>query len=212
MPSTEPTSLFDMIFKAWAALVPLALCSVIVVAVTLERIWMFSHLRAMSVDIRQRVKELLIFGQHDAAAALLAAENNAHARMAATVLQRPNANAEEVADTLALAADKELMDAGAPVPILGTIGNIAPFIGLFGTVIGIIKSFEAIHTKGVTGYETVAPGIAEALVATAGGLAVGIIAVIANNWCSAWLERYRLSLERFATEWLYVLDDIRNGK
>ena len=66
--------------------------------------------------------------------------------------------------------------------ILGTVASSAPFIGLLGTVVGIIKSFESMAIAGTGGFAVVAAGISEALVATALGLAVAIIAVIFYNY------------------------------
>ena len=66
--------------------------------------------------------------------------------------------------------------------VLGTLGNASPFIGLFGTVVGIIKAFRDLALSGTGGPTVVAKGIAEALVATAAGLAVAIPAVIFYNY------------------------------
>jgi len=66
--------------------------------------------------------------------------------------------------------------------ILGTIGASAPFIGLFGTVVGIIKSFESIAGSGKSGFSVVAAGLSEALIATAAGIFVAVIAVIFYNY------------------------------
>jgi biopolymer transport protein ExbB/TolQ len=66
--------------------------------------------------------------------------------------------------------------------ILGTLGNIAPFIGLFGTVVGIIRAFRDLAVSGSGGPSVVAAGISEALITTAAGLVVAIPAVIAYNY------------------------------
>jgi biopolymer transport protein ExbB/TolQ len=66
--------------------------------------------------------------------------------------------------------------------ILGTVASSAPFIGLFGTVVGIIKAFESMAVSGTGGFAVVAAGISEALVATALGLAVAIIALVFYNY------------------------------
>ena len=73
--------------------------------------------------------------------------------------------------------------------MLGTVGVSAPFIGLLGTVIGIIKSFTNMAVEGSGGFAVVAGGISEALVATALGLAVGIVAVVFYNYFHTKLER-----------------------
>ena len=81
------------------------------------------------------------------------------------------------------------------LPILGTTAAIAPFIGLFGTVWGIMTSFQDIGVRGSASLAVVAPGISEALVATAAGLAVAIPAVLAYNWLQ---RRNKLIAERMS--------------
>jgi biopolymer transport protein TolQ len=82
--------------------------------------------------------------------------------------------------------------------ILATIGSVAPFVGLFGTVWGIMRSFSAIAGANNTSLAVVAPGIAEALFATAIGLFAAIPAVIAYNRMSFGINRVEARLSRFA--------------
>lgn len=82
--------------------------------------------------------------------------------------------------------------------ILATIGSVAPFVGLFGTVLGIMRSFTAIADAQSTSLAVVAPGIAEALFATAIGLFAAIPAVIAYNRFSYGINRFEARLQRFA--------------
>jgi len=83
---------------------------------------------------------------------------------------------------------------------LATVGSTAPFIGLFGTVWGIMNSFQSIAASNDTSLVAVAPGIAEALFATALGLVAAIPAVVAYNKLSGDLSRYTVRLESFGTE------------
>ena len=93
------------------------------------------------------------------------------------------------------------------VPFLATTGNIAPFIGLFGTVWGIMNSFHSIaFKKGVTSIAAVAPGISEALVATAAGLAVAIPAVIAFNYFNQKIRIIESELESFSSDFLNIVE------
>ena len=88
---------------------------------------------------------------------------------------------------------------------LASVGSTAPFIGLFGTVWGIMNSFQAIAVSKNTSLAVVAPGIAEALFATALGLVAAIPAVVAYNKISSDLGRYGARLEGFATEFGSIL-------
>ena len=88
---------------------------------------------------------------------------------------------------------------------LATVGSTAPFVGLFGTVWGIMNSFQSIAASKDTSLAVVAPGIAEALFATALGLVAAIPAVVAYNKLSGDLDRYTTRLEAFGTEFRALL-------
>ncbi|MBX6369839.1 MAG: protein TolQ [Rhodospirillales bacterium] len=88
---------------------------------------------------------------------------------------------------------------------LATVGSVAPFVGLFGTVWGIMNSFQAIAAQKNTSLAVVAPGIAEALFATALGLVAAIPAVVAYNKLSTDFGRYAGRLEAFASEFSAIL-------
>ncbi|MEX0798015.1 MAG: protein TolQ [Bacteriovoracaceae bacterium] len=91
------------------------------------------------------------------------------------------------------------------LPILASIGSISPFIGLFGTVWGIIDSFTGLATGGGN-IEAIAPGIAEALVATAVGLAAAIPAVWAYNHFSSRLNEMNAEMETFGQEFINLIE------
>ena len=88
------------------------------------------------------------------------------------------------------------------VPFLATVGNTAPFIGLFGTVWGIMNSFHTIGLTQSASLAAVAPGISEALIATAAGLAAAIPAVIAYNFFTQQISIIERDLEEFAPEFV----------
>ena len=92
------------------------------------------------------------------------------------------------------------------LPFLATTASATPFIGLFGTVWGIMNTFRAIAVSGSTSIVTVAPGIAEALVTTAAGLAAAIPAVIAYNGFLGALRRQRGGMEDFLLEFLNLTE------
>ncbi len=96
----------------------------------------------------------------------------------------------------------EIQELEAALPVLATIGNSAPFIGLFGTVWGIMRSFHDIGLKGSASLATVAPGISEALIATAVGLAAAIPAVIAYNVFMSQSNNKEHELEAFGADFL----------
>jgi biopolymer transport protein TolQ len=92
------------------------------------------------------------------------------------------------------------------VPFLATTGNTTPFIGLFGTVWGIMNSFHGIGQRGSANLAVVAPGISEALVATAAGLAAAIPAVIAFNYYMNKIRTVESELQSFSADFLNIIE------
>jgi biopolymer transport protein TolQ len=91
---------------------------------------------------------------------------------------------------------------------LATIGSVSPFVGLFGTVMGVVDAFHAIGTAGTGSLKTVAPGVAEALITTAAGLFVAVPAVVAYNQFSARIRVFAAAIDDFARELLNSLEEI----
>jgi biopolymer transport protein TolQ len=97
------------------------------------------------------------------------------------------------------------------IPFLATVGNTAPFIGLFGTVWGIMHTFQGIGLSGSASLAVVAPGISEALIATAAGLAAAIPAVMAYNHYTDKIRVLNSELETFSSDLLNIIErDIQN--
>jgi biopolymer transport protein TolQ len=112
---------------------------------------------------------------------------------------------DRIERAMRLALNGELRRLEQRLPFLATLGSAAPFIGLFGTVWGIMHSFASIAAANNTSLAVVAPGIAEALFATALGLVAAIPAVIAYNKLAADFGRYAGRLESFASEFSAIL-------
>ena len=107
---------------------------------------------------------------------------------------------ERIGQVMHVTVSREMEAVERNVGFLATVGSTAPFIGLFGTVWGIMNSFQSIAVSKDTSLAVVAPGIAEALFATALGLLAAIPAVVAYNKISSDLNRYAARLETFASE------------
>ena len=104
-----------------------------------------------------------------------------------------------------VAIDKEVEKYEKNLTFLATVGSVAPFIGLFGTVWGIMNSFQSIAISRNTSLAIVAPGIAEALFATALGLLAAIPAVVAYNKFSSDSRKYTQKLENFTQSFLTII-------
>jgi biopolymer transport protein TolQ len=116
------------------------------------------------------------------------------------------AGIDNVKRALRRATNTEMTRMTQMVPFLATTGNTAPFIGLFGTVWGIMNSFSGIGQRGSASLAVVAPGISEALVATAAGLAAAIPAVIAFNFYMNKIRIVETELQSFAADFLNIIE------
>ncbi len=121
-------------------------------------------------------------------------------------LETQLATLDNVKRALRKAHVMELDRLGRSLPFLATTGSATPFIGLFGTVWGIMTSFQDIGMRGSASLAVVAPGISEALVATAAGLAVAIPAVIFYNFYSNKLGEFDSDIEYFSTDFLNLIE------
>jgi biopolymer transport protein TolQ len=120
-------------------------------------------------------------------------------------VQRPTLKSLDAVDRALLRANTvELTKLERRVPFLATTASITPFIGLFGTVWGIINSFQSIGVAGSTSLDVVAPGIAEALIATAAGLFAAIPAVYFYNHFTNRVKHFAAEMDDFSLEFLNI--------
>ncbi|MDP2645626.1 MAG: protein TolQ [Desulfobacterales bacterium] len=126
-------------------------------------------------------------------------------------VRRMISGTDNVQRALRRATNTEITQMTQMVPFLATTGNTTPFIGLFGTVWGIMNSFHSIGLRGSANLAAVAPGISEALIATAAGLAVAIPAVIAFNYFIQKIRTFETELHSFSADFLNIIErDIVN--
>jgi|SRR5664280_816088 len=165
--------------------------SVISVAIMLERAWFYFSLRDDIAKLAEKLRKTLRDDDFDEARKLLESSPSAEAAVVSAGLAEADRGARSADEAMKGATALQRLRLERRLAFLGTVGNNAPFIGLFGTVIGVIQAFEALGKEdkvsaAVTAAAGMAPqqvmaAIAEALVATAIGLAVAIPAVAAYN-------------------------------
>jgi biopolymer transport protein ExbB len=176
--------LIQIIHQGAIATYPLIIMSVISLTIIFERLWSLKNIGSLTLRITESLLEPLKKGQRDLAIAI--SRQNSHCpagRIFLSVLEKDPGARSDLANTVASEAMfEETQKLRKHLWILGTVASSAPFIGLLGTVVGIIKSFESMAVAGTGGFAVVAAGISEALVATALGLGVAIIALIFYNY------------------------------
>jgi biopolymer transport protein TolQ len=190
----------DVILAGGFTLGILALLSVYSLALIWER-WRY-HQKALGGVPRflESLRKALHADDMRAAMALCKSAPGPAASVVAACLVGPTGK-EERGNATDRALGREVAALEKGLPFLGTIGSTAPFIGLFGTVIGVMRAFRDLAGAANAGPGVVAVGISEALVATAAGLFVAIPAIIAYNY-------FTTKANRFSEEMRWVTDEI----
>lgn len=159
---------------------PLALFSVLTWAIVFERAYVYLSLRPKLIQLADSLRNALQSGDINTAKQLCLSQKPYLADLFLSTLEPKGSRdlAERVTERNRL---RLLAYLKKHVWILGTIGSAAPFVGLLGTVVGIVRAFNDMSEQGAGGFNVVAGGISEALVATAAGLIVAIIALLTYN-------------------------------
>jgi biopolymer transport protein ExbB len=203
--------MWDLFRHAGWAAYPLGICSVIALGIVLERLYTLARLRRVEADafalLLRRFEQtgLLDLGSLNdemAVAPCVRVLDALHPMRAAN----PDARAEAARVAFA----QQRLRLRRFLPGLATIATIAPFIGLFGTVLGVISAFQAMATSGLSG-ETMAGGISEALSATALGLLVAVPSVVMYNYFTNAVGPLLLDIQTHAVR-LNALPEIEQNR
>jgi biopolymer transport protein ExbB len=187
--------LWELIHQGAISTYPLLFCSVLLVAIVLERMWSLRGILGSTSRLTAAVVPALTQGDWNAARGAVDQHQPCPARRVfRDVVSETGAPVEELERVAQDRTYEEIQGASSNLWILGTIGSSAPLIGLFGTVLGIIRAFHAIALAGTGGFAVVASGISEALIATALGLGVGIVAVVFYNYFQSRIDRIDAAL------------------
>ena len=182
------------LIKGGPVMIPLLLCSLVAVAVVLERAWFWWSERGRGVG--DRIVELSAGGKWDDALHTAGASRSALARVLVAGIQ-----SREVAPALAM--ESAARDEGArmrrSLHVLDTIITLSPLLGLLGTVTGMISAFGVMSASGMSEPHAITGGVAEALIATACGLGVAIAALVPYNLFAVRRERALDEIERYGT-------------
>ena len=216
--SSSDLALFSLFWQAhWivkAVMIGLIVCSVWVWAIALDKTFLYARMRkAMDrfeqafwsgQSLEELYRNLSAKPSHSMAALFVAAmrEWKRSFQQAAGSFRGLHARIDKVLD-VSIAREVERLESN--LLVLATIASAGPFIGLFGTVFGIMNSFQSIAASKNTSLAVVAPGIAEALLATAIGLFAAIPALIAYNKLQGDVAKAQARLESFADEFSSIL-------
>jgi biopolymer transport protein ExbB len=187
-------------FGVYAARWLLVLFSVVSVGVMIERGLSLRRIGRVEETDYKSLRQLLHRGQRDAVRAAVAASSAPSAAALQAGFELREANPDFVHEAITQEIEVQCAELQGQLPLLATVASTAPYIGLFGTVLGILTAFDQIAKTGQTGASVVAAPIAEALTATALGLGVAIPAVMAYNYFSGRVNALSLKVETHALD------------
>jgi biopolymer transport protein ExbB len=198
-------SWLNFLFRGGVLMVPIVLCSIIGLALILDRFNTYRSMRLEGFAIGGGVRQAL--GRDDTAAAIghLEGDESAGGLVLAEALLRFHEGSGSIQSSFALAAGELIRRMEVSLRGLATVAALAPLLGLLGTVIGMIRAFMVIEGQGTNvSPALLAGGIWEALLTTAAGLTVAIPCLMFHNLFQGRIERVEGELSRMATE----LDDV----
>ncbi|WP_252738487.1 MotA/TolQ/ExbB proton channel family protein [Saccharophagus degradans] len=190
-------------------MVPLLLCSVAVIAISIERFWTLDPSKIAPKHQLGQVWNWLQNNQLDSDKLKELRHSSQLGRILAAGLSNSRHGREVMKDSIQEAANQVIHDLEKFLGALGTIAAIAPLLGLLGTVIGMIKVFTALNLEGATNAAPLAGGISEALVTTAVGLFVAIPAMMAHRFFVRRVEALVVTLEQEAIK---LVDALHNDR
>ena len=185
---------------------PIILCSIIAVAIVLERLWSLQPGRVMPADLPRRAWRLIDTGQINDKLISALENNSPMGRLLAIGVQHHQRSRDVLRERMEDAGRHVVHDLERYLNTLGTIAGIAPLLGLLGTVTGIIKSFNAISVGGLGDPRLLSVGISEALIATAAGLMVAIPSLIAFRYLRGRAEHLVMLMEKDASRFIDELE------
>lgn len=206
-------SLPSIILKGGVMMIPIAICSVIALAILLERLISLRKIRINTNTFVLQVKNMMLRRQIEEAIMLCKQTPGPIASIFKAGLLKHDRPREEIKDGIEGAAHAEVFHLEKNLGVLGTIAAITPLIGFLGTVTGMIKAFMQIQSLGgAVDASVLAGGIWEALITTAAGLSVGIPALIVYNWLQSKVEMHVFEMQQSSNELLDLLleKEIRN--
>lgn len=200
----------DIIVKGGPVMIPLLFISVLALAVSLERLWYFFSTRVDSDDLMDEVRLNLTQGKVMQAVQVAKRSKSQVAALIATAVAYSDLPLDQLKEKLEDVGRAELFKMERRMVLLESVVNIAPLLGLLGTVTGIIRSFNVLGAlEGLATPQDLSLGVAEALITTAAGLSIAIPAMAVYHWLSSIIDRRVADMNRRTAEILEIISTMR---
>lgn len=199
--------LIEMIKQGGITMVPLFVLALIAIAILVERFLTISNAAKNTTPFMNEIRSLVVNKNIGEAIELCKKTNSPLSRMILKGLKRLGSPIKTIEDSIESVGKLEIDRLEKNLSLLATISGAAPMIGFLGTVLGMIKTFQVITQEANQSIQDMAGGISEAMVTTATGLIVGIIAYISYNFLSSKVQKIIHALEHASVDFLDVLHE-----
>jgi len=199
-------NVIDFLQKGGILVGPILFCSVLGLAIFLERFIRFSRLKIAGEGFLEKMVQFVKNGQDPQAIELARGSETPMGRILVHALEVKDQDRETLETVITHATDEEVRGLSRYLQALATIGNVAPMLGLLGTVLGMIKAFMVIQEMGgKVNASVLAGGIWEAMLTTALGLGVALPTIVAHSYLLSRVERYEAQLQDGTVTFLKAL-------
>jgi biopolymer transport protein ExbB len=203
----EGKSLLQLLNMGGFTMYILLACSIVSIAVIINRMLYYrAKSRLSRAAFMERVRRDVASGSVDNALALCKKADTPFANVAMAGLKVVSHSEKILSNAMERETTIEILKLEKFTSVVGTIGNVAVYIGLFGTVLGIVRAFHDISAIGAGGINVVIGGVAEALLCTATGLLVAVPAVIAYNYFTKRIDDFINDMELTASELIDIIN------
>ena len=199
--------MFEFLARGGPIMIPIAICSVVGLAFFLERFWALRTSRVLPRDVRIELTELARQKRFADALTLCKKHDIALCRILEVVFSRAGKPRGHIRESVEEVGRRELAEMEKHTEVVGTVAAVAPLLGLLGTVLGMILTFEVIQDQGLGVVSSLAGGISQALITTFAGLSVGIPALIGHRYLLTRVDGLALDLEEVSSEILDLMED-----
>ena len=206
VPAEESMSFLDTLILGGWVMIPIILLSVLTIYLFVERLLTLQRSQSNRSEIMARVKQYVQAGDIHGAIRFCESQDKPITRILKHGLERLGRPITEIQESVQAAGKHEAFELEKRIDLLASIAGIAPMMGFFGTVTGMIEAFQEIQRlQGNVNPSVLAGGIWEALLTTAAGLVVGILAIFFYNFLLTRIGRRVNDMERSATEFIDLL-------
>lgn len=207
-PTKEPIGLLDLLITGGYMMIPLYLLFVLAIFIFFERLITLKKASSTSSHLMDQVKILVQSGQIEKAKIICAGEKTPVANMIAKGIERIGSPLKNIEVSIENVGKVEIYKLEKNLNLLATVSGAAPMIGFLGTVTGMIQAFIAIaQEEGMVSPKLLSSGIYEAMITTAAGLVVGIVAYLGYNYLVTQVSKLVHNMEYSSIEFIDLLQD-----